>query len=687
MNTSFFNKKIKCYNRETLALLVILGVIFLFYTTSSVFVTNVTIMEGIKYIAFQVLGVYCIGMFVSNLLGLHAITSIQMISINYAIGYAVQILNWYFSMIIGNGRIALKIYVIEFIILAYFFFKKSDSEIFEHDSINTVILGFLVLCVFSFIGLRFFMIGGYNILPHGNAANNFFIHDDFTWEIMQTVATKYSFPVDDLRWMGDKLCYHYWGYACNGVMSNVTGISCAKIITSLSYINEGIFFVISVIAFLQFITERQREWCFGVAMLLFTTGIEWYSVVTWSGHLTTIPLFVDIGIAYMLLSIGIVLFSDKNKLLHWKYLLVLSIFMSMSTGSKGPCAMIALVVIIILCCFRFTENKKWSIKYALCASCSFGLVYAFVDSGIIYKNVNGVVEHVTMITGFLEPMNKYPLSDILQVTCDYPSFLSKLLLLVRYLFYSSPAIFVTVVVLFTIISVTKIKLNIYHYTLLAGYLMGYLFACIVNQDGCSEMYFTFSALPFGVGLIVSLFSEINTNRIGRFPIIIIILAMTFGITCEYTSVKTVFMKGYHNIAHNEHDECNIRSMRTYRRNIYEACVWLKDNSTYNDIVVTNTVIDDIFSGFEVTAFAERRQWLEYPKYTRGHNAEIETKKNRLIDYYENKNDEFLDELYKEGVRYLVNVKGLLYSKDLNEDSQVDIVFENEEVQIGRISVN
>lgn len=659
--------------------------IFLIYTMAAVCVTNVTVSEGIKYIVFQCFFVYILGALISNALSICMRTEFQNMAIYYAIGYAMQVINWYISIIVGSKNVQIELFIIEVVVLAVIFWCKKDSSIGETCHIDTSVFIFFLLVIAAFLGIRFFMILGYNMIPYGNIANNNRIHDDFLWEIFQTVMTKHSLgiPVDDWRWLGDKEYYHYYGYVCNGVMSNVTGISCVKILSSLSFINEGIFFVISAIAFLQYITKKERLICYGLILMVFTSGIEMYSVVTWSGHITTIPLSVDISISYMMLSIGILLYVVKNKLINWSYCILFFVFFAMSTGAKGPCALTALIPILILCTGEFNNNKTISIRYAICAVASFGGIYAFVDSGMFDKT-NMYGSNTRMISRFLEPMEKYPISDIYQITANYPNILSKILLLIRYFFFSNPAIFITLLILLIVWFSKDKKLSLFHYALLSGYLSGYFFATIVNQDGCSEMYFTFAAFPFGVGIVIALLSELEISKTLYFQVTTIIVFLWIGIMCFYGSSKTVFMSGYHNIVHNDHDECSIRENRTYRKSIYEACEWLQNNSLYSDIIASNAVIDDVISGYEVAIFTERRQWLEYSKYTGLHNDELEEKKNKLIDYYENGTENILKEIYNDGVRYIVNVKGTKYERDLYGDKKLRVVFENEEVQIAYI---
>ena len=664
-------------------------VIFCLFSFASVIMTRVTVVEGIKYVLYQIVCVYFIGMFLARLLDISMATEYQQFAINYAIGYAIQVVNWYISMATYGSSSQLLLYVLEIIVISTVSIFIHKDYHTNYRDIETKVIVCLFVFIILFVGMRFFTTLGYNLLPYGNIVNNNFIHDDLSWEIIQSIATKHSFPVDDMKWLGDRLYYHYFGYVCNGVMSNVTGISCAKLVTSLTFINEGIFFATSVISFFQFITDKDGLCCFGAVLLTFTSGVEMYSIVTWSFHTLAIPLGVDIGIAYMMISIGIIIFCERNSIYQYGYMLLFFITFAMSTGTKGPCAMTSILPILMFCILTYMKGERRILLLGLEAIFSFCLVYIFVDSGILDMEYMSVQSgsNTDMIVRLFSPLEKYPLAEICGATSKYGGVISKIFLLIRYVFYSNPAIVVILTVVLLISSISNIKMDKYLWLLLSGYLLGYFFVSIVSQAGCSEMYFTFSSFPFGVGLIVLLLSYFDTIKYKLFPVVICGAFFAIGISCWFGSIRPTFMKGYHNLVHNDHNEISINEARTYRKSIYEACEWLRINSSYGDIVISNTVIDDNYAGFDITSFTERRQWLEFSKYTGTHLDELRNKREDFINYYCTKNPTFIDKIKKDGVKYWINVKGIQYDIELKEIKNMNLVYENEEVQIAELLID
>ena len=125
------------------------------------------------------------------------------------------------------------------------------------------------------------------------------------------------------------------------------------------------------------------------------------------------------------------------------------------------------------------------------------------------------------------------------------------------------------------------------------------------------MYFTMTSFIFGCAFIVLFFSDSMVCKKNYLFCSCVSLVVLIGMSCYYTNLKDPFSKGMHNLVNNTRSEYNINYDRTFRKNLCEGYDWIRKNSDYSNIVVSNTVIDDIMAGFDTSIFTERRQWLEY----------------------------------------------------------------------------
>lgn len=671
-------------------------IMFLFASLVVVLSNTTRVSEGLVFIIYQIFGVYGSGYLIVRLTNVSFESEIKQFSLEYGIGYSIQIINWYICNIILDYSIAREVLLTELLILGGLCFIKANKEKNEQDikdrNSNFVSEWFwyllLLLAITLFVLIRFFCIFGLNYIPAGNIANNNIIANDLMWQINIAAFSKYSFPLDSVAWFGDKMTYHYYVFVANGMSSLITGIPVAKMWICFSYIPEGIFFASSVASFIVEVSGKIKIAVLGTVIALFTSGVEFSALVTWSGHITEIPLGIDMGIAFALLAFTVLIKCFQYEKIQLNLYLFLVLFVAVSTGAKGPCGLILVIASGIFCfCYLILKNKK-SIIYYSGIVLSFVCVFLFVILGAghsygAFEATSSIIEdHVNLP---MASIKGYGISTIYNELAGYPEIMRLVALFIKYMLFSAPAVFLLIMIaLFTII-IRKHTISTLQFSMISGYLSGYILACLSNEAGHSEMYFPISSIVFGIGFFCSVMSKEECLENNRIIVIIIFFIIIVGNVCFSVNRKDSLIRGYNTIFNHVDVEVPIGDGRIYRRGLCRAYEWVQENTSYDDIFITNVVLEDNSASFIMSALSERRFWLGCTVYTSSvHMEEVERRKKLLTELYENGNQNVLEQLKLDGVSYVMSIKGFDHSYDLNQLENLELMYENEEIQVARI---
>lgn len=674
-----------------------LMVIMLIFTSAVVYLSNTArVIEGIVFIIYQVFAVYGIGYLIARLTNISFESEIKQFSVEYGIGYSVQIANWYICNIIFDYSIAREVLLTEILLLAGLFFLKVKKENTKHEinDNNSFIISerfWYVLLLFAialFVLVRFFCIFGINYIPAGNIANNNIIANDLMWQINIAAFSKYSFPLDSVTWYSDKMAYHYYVYVANGMASLITGIPIAKIWICFSYIPEGIFFATSIASFILEVSGKMKMVILGTIIALFTSGVEYSASVTLSGHMAEIPLGIDMGIAFALLAFIVLIRCfqlGKNQLSMY---LILLLFVAVSTGAKGPSGLIFVISSGIFCFCHFILNDRRSIIYYLGIVLSFGGVFLFVILGV--GQSYGIIEATSRITENhmnlpLAAIKEYGISNVYNELTGYPEVMRLVALFFKYMLFSAPTVFMLILIALLVVIIKEHTISILQISMLLGYFSGYILACLSHERGHSEMYFPISSIILGIGFFCSIASKEECFKNNKYIATIILCIIIVGNVCFLVNRKESLVKGYNTIFNHAEIEAPIGDGRIYRRGLCRAYEWVQNNTSYDDVFITNAVLEDNSASFIMSALSERRFWLGCTVYTSDiYMEEVKRRKKLLTELYVNGNQNVLEQLKLDGVSYVMSVKGFDHSYDLNQLKSLEMMYENEDIQVARI---
>lgn len=665
--------------------------------------TDVTVFEGIKYFLFTIFAILIPGMCLTKVIEFGKISGIQELAFSYAFGYVMQIINWLLLAPCRALEFINIIIIVEDALLVVYTIKKTSMEQYEErDTCDYWACG-LFLVVLLLLSVVVFT--GYNLIPFGNKINTLNQINDMYFYAENTLAAKYTFPVQDVRWIGKNLYYHYLSNAHNAIICSSTGISVAKIDLELNCVHTTTMLVLSVYALYTQLELSKKAKIVAMIWTFFTAGYCHEACVYWLGHVFVQPFGYNVGVALSVVSLSLVFIQDKSEKTNYKMLICLAVVFAAATGSKGPVAMVYLAGIgFIEIIWLLRKKYVKGMLYGLTTLLSFLTTYYFVLADRGGKLDDGVLRK-SLFQGFLYPLHTYPVGATYDLLIDkgIPVIFAKIALVVVWLYNASPLFFLTGILALTIVLIRKRYTD---YRISMGFMIAIaiLLVCLIKESGASEMYFIMAVFPVASGMIADVFDEyskerreyLSANPIRKRFFYIIVAALTiWGMILGYESISEYIYGGMNNInqkgkfTNNE----NEYSPRLLKNKEIEAYTWIRENTTWDDIVVNNAYMLDEYKGYFIpSVFMERRQWIDGFVYTSEHhvdvsNTMIDEKRELLSNLYSGDENALL-KIKEENVDYVVELKEIHMNgkKSSIDDLNIylDKVFDNVEVCVYKI---
>lgn len=650
------------------------------------FISNITFGEIFAFFLFQCFAIFGIGLMIVYLLDLPLCSDIQVFVFAYGVGYVIQIINYYILMPLKQSDMFLVLLATETIVL-FFLCLSKKSEGLKEMEVNLqetyVCVGF-VICTLL---IRFFMSFGKGLIPHGEYINIYpHINDVYCW-MENTVGAKYSFPIDDVKWLDTRLHYHYFSSIYYAVMSRVTGISIAKIELQIGYFQPTIMLVMSVYSLFEIFKTRLSLRIIGMMSVFLTSGFEYVAIATWTGHLYVVSLGFDVGVAFCVLIFVLLIIQYRSENFLWSTYVVAMIFMAVTTGIKGPCALLLLCGLATICLtWLLSGQYNKTFFYGLGGLIAFAVVYLFIVTDVKQTLRIGLLEE------FMASIMHYPIASKYRRLCEwgFPQWIAGILFLGIWLFEVQPCIFLMCLMAmgcyFFFPGVRQETWRDGRFFLPVVVILGILWTLFVKQIGGSEMYFIMMTFPFAVAFACQCFDKMWDKKGFRYSCYIFLAgAICFGVHKAIENTAQFWSEGMNNLFKVNGVEADIDTPRTIRIEEYEAYEWIRENTTYEDILLTNLYLlksneDNVMT----SAFTERRLWYDSHWYLSGYQAqitqeEIEKKETVVQEFYDG-DQATIKELQKDGVTYVIDIKEISPLFTLASDI-AEIVFENNAVRV------
>ena len=509
------------------------------------------------------------------------------------------------------------------------------------------------------------------------------VHRDFMWWCQNSVALKLGFPPENAYITGTgTLFYHYFSSVQIAFFSLISNIDIKSLCIPLYSITKAIIMVGAVdFALNSLKLTDSRIKVFGFLLVLFTTGFEQPSLVTYFHHIFLLPFGFDIGFAFGIVYIALLVRQFYKNEFDLKLFIPAMLFWFVCIGAKAPIASVLILSPALICFY-------WLIKKQFKLSLSYGITTLLLFLFVIYKFIGlGTVVDGTSTSWI---MSLHSLSEY-----GGHHALTPVLRVIYRIFNASPTLTILTVLngIFLATTFKTLKQNFDKIVLILIMLItaifGYILWLTINAGGNSEMYYVMAAfipLYFFTGMVFSSLFNCDEKKINNAKIIsyktISVIALIFGIIlfsfCAFMRngmIRTLSR--------------NLKTKITCKENLEDIkpLLWLRDNSPVDSVILAdNLVIQDDNIKYYYILLTERRQYLEETDMLTYADEklknEIERRKVLINKIFSGDKSE-LKHLKNEGINYIISTNEITpyFSPDKN---YAELVTSNNKFRVFKI---
>ena len=617
---------------------------------------GVSVKNALLFSLYQTAGIFIPGVALFLLIqGRSDSSLLSFACLSYAFGYSLNILAYFITVLIGLGDLQARIVILILAICSVFFIfiSKRNVRVLKIDGTD---IPFLIVFL-SFLVIVFLGYGGNYPIPESSKPDISYHADALYW-VENAVALTKSFPPQELRMCGTPLFYHYFASVYVAFANLVTGIDCFSLSYSLYPLGKSLILFGGLYELAKsFFPERKKQ-IFFIAVLLFTTGFENYTIVNHVAHILTLPFGFDMGYAFGLYFLAFLLkqyvpvceaiYAERKRRqgemseeietireycvpgteeLSAGNMIAGTLCFLMCAGHKAPVAMILLVFAGVICLFWLLNKQPVkAILNGIPAVICFILIMMVcvgLFSGAESRVNPGSFSHVATLraTPLFEryeeaALNREPgISGIIRTGIVYLIQMMKLLLLIHPLILFLD--FHGIIQLLKNKNADWMDIGLL-LTVGAGLFMGLFNA----QEGVSQLYY--SLISFVPGLLfgarhmkVYLAYDNSEGRNIIAGVVSGLMLMQLILFMGCAGVLETSWKGFNNAAELRYHPEQNTDPKPYslQRSDYEALVWLRENTPENSIVVSDrSVLCDLDNYMYYGTFSERKMYLEGDRY-------------------------------------------------------------------------
>ncbi|WP_192814978.1 hypothetical protein [Treponema pedis] len=478
----------------------------------------------------------------------------------------------------------------------------------------------------------------------GSYTDKLNIEHDLAYWINNSVSLKLGFPPENLFMAGTKLQYHYFSSVQIAFTSLIYDIDVYTLSVPFYVITKTVIMIGAVDFFLEIFKVDVKGKILGFIIILFTTGFENFSIVTYFSHILLLPFGFDIGFAYGILFLTLLYYQWLHEF-NFKIFLLASLFWFVCIGAKAPVASILLLTTAFLCL-----NKLFEKKVVLPLVYGFSMLGIFIFISIYFVGLLSVAE----ATNGAYYIKFHTLSEMAITVkgIKIPLFLSIFLKLLSLNFFYFVMLGISFSLLVLFVRKKNISKNELYFILSMFYshILGILLWIIIKADGKSEMYYamgSFIPLYFIFVIIYNkgrLYISNNGKVILKKEYIYAIFSILvfFGVECFLffpygTNIFYITGRNIINFVQNN-NSCNTIAFE-----------WIRKNSKKTAIVVSDAVFVNNYS-YVCGILTERQQYLESYHMLRFAGIDIQNeikRRKRLIQNIFNNDVRALIELRSE----------------------------------------
>lgn len=569
-----------------ITLLLKYSIILLTFSICMSLLFHTSLTNGIAFFAFQIFAIILPGFSLSTLFRNGLKTNIEWFAFSYLLGYGFDMILYLLLILLDLLRFSLFILVIVdmlCVILVSLRIGNTRTYVCDRDISGEKICSVFFIIVL-FIEINTY--AGVNLLPSAIEENQLF--NDVLYWIGNTIELTKEFPPKNFRFYPKQYNYHYFSSMQLALVSIITEIKPVILGFAFSFIQPITLIITGAYLLFRKCNRNVMYIAFGLFLLLFTSGFENYSIVTYSTHIFIGPFGFDCGLGIFLFYIYLLLCQYRSVKLDFGICILLIITMTLLVGVKASFAAIGICGTGTLCLFwLFRKEYKKSFLIGIPILTVFVLLYLLV------VNMSGYAGTTEAAVTQPKIYEAYPSLITLHNTLyllsniGIPGFVIEVFFTVIYCFLCNPCVYFMILMTISNYPFKKIFKNEFDISLIIMIVFGSILTLYVGMIGASSMYFMMATYPIGIS-----FTLLNIEKMkNKKYILICIIALTLISFCgwirgygEY-SIPTCIERGIHNylnISDTHFDPLN----RSYiNASQYEAYSKLCDRS--GELVTTN----------------------------------------------------------------------------------------------------
>lgn len=586
----------------------------IFLTVSVLVMTVITAMahrapfeEALSFFLFQVFCMILPGTAVNCMIPVRQLNRVENVLISYVWGYVLNIGVYLLTVPVGLGSYIKVVYVMLALLSVGILICKAERNCVVESHIDrNEIVGIVVIVMLFFLCLIVFSLR-WALTEQGND-----FHNDLLFWIGNTIALKEQFLPIDFRALYSGYKYHYLGSMQQAVAAIVTDMPVFSLAVRYSYIGGVLIFGLSTSCFVMRMVKKGKVVLLTLVLILFSTGWEYQSRVTYLWHIYLVPMSFEIAVGFEFVILLLLFLQNSEKKVNLSILTAVVLYLAVCTGIKGPAGMFVVCGVGIMCIYWMFVRKEYAkaVLYGIMALASFGFVYisllAARQQGYVMVTETDVAGSAPGIVQAVDTMQMLgnKLSSAAMLVAGY----------FRYIFFMNPWTFVPAI-LFSGYKVVRRNISIEHIIMLVMVVIGSVLGYYIQYEGDSQMYFTLAVCPFAAVLAGTGVDNICNQRwkTGRFNKIIansafvILLFAIGGLTVTGNYKKRL----------SDHIRIGLAVLRdapyeqtgwnwVMSQSEYQAYDWIRENTEMDAVFLSDTFfINGYLSYYYPGVFTER----------------------------------------------------------------------------------
>ncbi len=520
----------------------------------------------------------CTGRVILHFLGIDDdLDGADVIALSHTLGYAVTLVLYVVAFLLGCQQFMWPIFLLlstASIVGCIVLYQRGTCIVAYDCSLGLVLLFTLVLLgVYSLT----FMLPNY--LPI-TQTNSYYL-DNVFW-VGNNVELMYSIPPDNFRnVLAPNIRYHYLSSVRMAMFQMVTGAPAFQACFAYSFFDLALLLASSATMVMRELSEGNEDglplWL-AVLLLLFSTGAEDYTCMSFLSHLYVASFGFGESFAFMLAYLALAKRFWERGTVRPQEVLVSALVLALCMGNKGTLGFVCLVVTFVLCATSLfsSERRGFALQFGLAMLAAGLAVYFGILSEGIWRNV-GEVSNVRSMLSFPTVQSAYQVVRSLPL----PRALREGLFLALYAFVCHPILYGLALVAL-VQGVVQHEFDALDLALLVATACCLIILRLVHMKGFSQSYFYMATIPLlwayvARRLLVPRWLKTSGAKLGL-SVAAVVLSLTL---CYQLWLPKLAAKSVLHLVGKEIPE-SLTPMGGYSDNVvspaaYDALVWVRDN--------------------------------------------------------------------------------------------------------------